>query len=189
MSMHYCGVSTAGHACSGDAVRLPNAPHDNQTFPSCCVQVYYDPLTRRKFMSRNAYLNTVNSNKYKEAVRRSGQPAPEPIVRTVTQGPPSSAAAGARTHAGSRNRTDTVQSGLLWLQEVTLAGYGRMQTRHPVVARTTAFLQPLFRTLTDVPFCRQARRCRGGAVAGLLGTARAAEPRQRRAVQRARFCA
>jgi hypothetical protein len=56
----------------------------------CRVQVYYDPLTRRKFMSRNAYMNKVTSNKYKEAVRRSGQPAPEPIVRTVTQGPPAS---------------------------------------------------------------------------------------------------
>lgn len=55
------------------------------------VQVYYDPLTRKKFMSRNAYLNTVNSKKYKDAVRKSGQPAPEPIVRTVTQGPPTSA--------------------------------------------------------------------------------------------------
>lgn len=41
-------------------------------------------------MSRNAYMNKVSSNKYKEAVRRSGQPAPEPIVRTMTQGPPAS---------------------------------------------------------------------------------------------------
>ena len=56
----------------------------------CRAQVYYDPLTRRKFMSRNAYMNKVSSNKYKEAVRRSGQPAPEPIVRTMTQGPPAS---------------------------------------------------------------------------------------------------
>jgi hypothetical protein len=48
-------------------------------------------------MSRNAYLNTVNSNKYKESVRRSGRPAPEPIVRTMTQGPPSSNAAGKQT--------------------------------------------------------------------------------------------
>lgn len=58
------------------------------------VQVYYDPLTRKKFMSRNAYLNTVSSKKYKDTVRKSGQPAPEPIVRTVTQGLPASAQGG-----------------------------------------------------------------------------------------------
>lgn len=56
------------------------------------MQIFYDPLTRKRFMSRNAYLNTVSSKKYKDAVRKSGQPAPEPIVRTLGQGPPSRAA-------------------------------------------------------------------------------------------------
>ena len=39
-----------------------------------------DPLTRRRFGSENTYLAHVNSNKYKELVRHSGQPAPEPVV-------------------------------------------------------------------------------------------------------------
>ncbi len=54
--------------------------------------MYYDPLTRRKFMSKNAYTTNVNSNKYKELVRRSGQPAPAPIVRPAKATPAAGAA-------------------------------------------------------------------------------------------------
>lgn len=44
------------------------------------VQVWVDPLTRRRFGSENTYLAHVNSNKYKELVRRSGAEAPLPVI-------------------------------------------------------------------------------------------------------------
>ena len=39
-----------------------------------------DPLTKKKFSSENTYNSYVSSNKYKELVRQSGQPAPQPVV-------------------------------------------------------------------------------------------------------------
>ena len=55
----------------------------NKAVPHVLVlvaQVWVDPLTRRRFGSENTYLAHMNSNKYKELVRRSGQPAPEPVI-------------------------------------------------------------------------------------------------------------
>ncbi len=51
-------------------------------------QVYYDPLTRKKFSSRNTYLAATASKKYKDAVKRSGLPAPAPITSNSNQPPP-----------------------------------------------------------------------------------------------------
>ena len=45
-----------------------------------CRQVWYDPLTRKKFSSEAKYREATGSKKYQELVRRSGAPAPEPIV-------------------------------------------------------------------------------------------------------------
>ena len=42
--------------------------------------MWVDPLTRRRFGSENTYLAHVNSNKYKELVRRSGAEAPPPVI-------------------------------------------------------------------------------------------------------------
>ena len=56
--------------------------------------MYYDPLTRKKFMSKNAYDNAVNTNKYKELVRKSGVPPPPPILCTVNRQQPTAAAGG-----------------------------------------------------------------------------------------------
>lgn len=39
-----------------------------------------DPLTKKKFNSENTYKAFVNSNKYKELVKQSGKPAPQPAV-------------------------------------------------------------------------------------------------------------
>ncbi|KAI7838285.1 hypothetical protein COHA_007855 [Chlorella ohadii] len=43
-------------------------------------KVWFDPLTRRKFYSENTYLAFARSKKYQELVRKSGEPAPAPIV-------------------------------------------------------------------------------------------------------------
>jgi hypothetical protein len=43
-------------------------------------KVWYDPLTKRKFGSENTYLAHVNSKKYQDLVRRSGEPAPPPLI-------------------------------------------------------------------------------------------------------------
>ncbi|KAI8469242.1 MAG: hypothetical protein J3K34DRAFT_522329 [Monoraphidium minutum] len=43
-------------------------------------RVWYDPLTRRKFMSEAKYKEATCSKKYAELVRRSGAPAPAPVV-------------------------------------------------------------------------------------------------------------
>jgi hypothetical protein len=52
------------------------------------VQAYYDPLTRKTFRSKNTYLAAINSKRYKDALRKSGQPAPEPVVSLGNQPPP-----------------------------------------------------------------------------------------------------
>ncbi|GBF90614.1 hypothetical protein Rsub_03186 [Raphidocelis subcapitata] len=43
-------------------------------------RVWYDPLTRRKFMSEPKYREHVASKKYADLVKRSGAPAPAPVV-------------------------------------------------------------------------------------------------------------
>ncbi|KIY97769.1 hypothetical protein MNEG_10192 [Monoraphidium neglectum] len=59
-------------------------------------RVWYDPLTRRKFMSEAKYREAVGSKKYAELVKRSGAPAPAPVVmlkRLDDAGPSTSGAA------------------------------------------------------------------------------------------------
>lgn len=51
-------------------------------------KAYYDPLTRKTFRSKNTYLAAINSKRYKDALRKSGQPAPEPVVSLGNQPPP-----------------------------------------------------------------------------------------------------
>ncbi|KAL3137679.1 hypothetical protein ABBQ38_004953 [Trebouxia sp. C0009 RCD-2024] len=41
---------------------------------------WYDPLTKKKFNSENTYVAHVNSKKYKDLVRKTGQEAPAPVV-------------------------------------------------------------------------------------------------------------
>ena len=43
-------------------------------------KIWKDPLTQKKFSSENTYKAYVNSNKYKDLVKQSGKPAPEPAV-------------------------------------------------------------------------------------------------------------
>ena len=64
---------------------------------SVCRQVWYDPLTRKKFSSEAKYREATGSKKYRELVRRSGVPAPEPMV-TLRR----SAATGASFHGVNR---------------------------------------------------------------------------------------
>ena len=66
-----------------------------------CRQVWYDSLTRKKFSSEAKYREATGSKKYQELVRRSGGPAPEPIV-TLRKAP----AAGA---SRAQTRTTVVQ--------------------------------------------------------------------------------
>ena len=42
--------------------------------------MWYDPLTRKKFSSEAKYREATGSRKYRDLVRRSGAPAPEPVV-------------------------------------------------------------------------------------------------------------
>ena len=44
------------------------------------ARAWLDPLTRKKFSSEATYRTFVSSNKYKEMVKKSGQPAPEAVV-------------------------------------------------------------------------------------------------------------
>lgn len=53
---------------------VPNAAH--------IFQVWIDPLTKKKFMSENTYLAYTRSKKYTDMVKKSGQPAPEPVIIT-----------------------------------------------------------------------------------------------------------
>lgn len=50
-------------------------------------QLWIDPLTKKKFSSEHTYNVFVNSNKYKELVRRSGLPTPAPIVQQKARTP------------------------------------------------------------------------------------------------------
>ena len=43
-------------------------------------RIWVDPLTKKQFSSENTYKSYIGSNKYKEAVKQSGQPAPEPVI-------------------------------------------------------------------------------------------------------------
>lgn len=43
-------------------------------------KIWFDPLTKKKFQTQNTYQAHVNSKKYQELVRQSGQPAPAPII-------------------------------------------------------------------------------------------------------------
>ena len=43
-------------------------------------KIWTDPLTRKKFSSENTYKAFVNSRKYKDLVKQSSQPAPQPEV-------------------------------------------------------------------------------------------------------------
>lgn len=43
-------------------------------------KIWTDPLTKKKFGSENTYKAYVNSKKYKDLVKQSGQPAPEPSI-------------------------------------------------------------------------------------------------------------
>ncbi|PNW70351.1 hypothetical protein CHLRE_17g716400v5 [Chlamydomonas reinhardtii] len=45
-------------------------------------RVWVDPLTKKKFNTENTYQVFVGSKKYAELVRKSGQPAPEPVIVT-----------------------------------------------------------------------------------------------------------
>ena len=44
-------------------------------------QVWFCPLTRKSFSNERTYLEHTRTKKYADAVRRSGEPAPEPVVR------------------------------------------------------------------------------------------------------------
>lgn len=44
------------------------------------AKIWADPLTKKKFGSENTYKAFVNSNKYKELVKQSGRPAPQPVI-------------------------------------------------------------------------------------------------------------
>ena len=44
------------------------------------AKIWADPLTKKKFGSENTYKAFVNSNKYKDLVKQSGQPAPQPVI-------------------------------------------------------------------------------------------------------------
>lgn len=41
---------------------------------------WYDPLTKKKFSTENTYLAHVNSKKYKDLLKKTGQDAPAPVV-------------------------------------------------------------------------------------------------------------
>lgn len=43
-------------------------------------KIWYDPLTKKKFQTQNTYQAHVNSKKYQELVRQSGEPAPAPVI-------------------------------------------------------------------------------------------------------------
>lgn len=45
-------------------------------------KVWVDPLTKKKFSSENTYQAHVRSKKYQDLVRKSGQPAPAPVIIT-----------------------------------------------------------------------------------------------------------
>eukprot|EP00197_Chlamydomonas_leiostraca_P015281 CAMPEP_0202858630 /NCGR_PEP_ID=MMETSP1391-20130828/1075_1 /ASSEMBLY_ACC=CAM_ASM_000867 /TAXON_ID=1034604 /ORGANISM="Chlamydomonas leiostraca, Strain SAG 11-49" /LENGTH=497 /DNA_ID=CAMNT_0049537563 /DNA_START=94 /DNA_END=1587 /DNA_ORIENTATION=+ len=65
--------------------------------PAGHTRVWVDPLTRKTFRTEQTYQAHVRSNKYAELVRKSGQPAPPPVitVRKVTDADQQDAAAAA----------------------------------------------------------------------------------------------
>lgn len=44
------------------------------------TKIWMDPLTKKKFMTENTYNTFVTSKKYLDLVRKSGAPAPEPVI-------------------------------------------------------------------------------------------------------------
>ncbi len=52
----------------------------SQGLPPGHIRVWFDPLLRKTFRSEQTYLAHTKSNKYLEAVRKSGQPAPPPVI-------------------------------------------------------------------------------------------------------------
>lgn len=43
-------------------------------------KIWYDPLAKRKFSSENTYNAFIRSKKYTDMVKKSGKPAPEPVI-------------------------------------------------------------------------------------------------------------
>lgn len=43
-------------------------------------KIWFDPLTKKKFQTLNTYQAHVNSKKYQELVKQSGQSAPAPVI-------------------------------------------------------------------------------------------------------------
>ena len=48
--------------------------------PQGYTRVWFDPLTRKTFRSEQTYLAHTRSNKFQELVRKSGAPAPAPVI-------------------------------------------------------------------------------------------------------------
>ena len=48
-------------------------------------RVWFDPLTKKRFGSKNTYEAHVQSKRYQDLVKKSGQPAPAPQVSFVKQ--------------------------------------------------------------------------------------------------------
>lgn len=44
------------------------------------VQVWFDPLTKKRFNTENTYQAHVNSKKYKELLKQLGKETPAPVV-------------------------------------------------------------------------------------------------------------
>ena len=44
------------------------------------VQVWFDPLTKKRFSTENTYQAHVNSKKYKELLKKLGKETPAPVV-------------------------------------------------------------------------------------------------------------
>jgi hypothetical protein len=58
----------------------------SQTSAEATTKVWIDPLTKKKFSSENTYQAHIKSKKYQELVRKSGQPAPAPVVYKKAEG-------------------------------------------------------------------------------------------------------
>lgn len=69
------------------------------------AQIWIDPLTKKKFMSENTYQAYTRSKKYLELVKKSGQPAPAPLIMakpTEAAAPVQAAAAAAASGQGEQ---------------------------------------------------------------------------------------
>ena len=51
-------------------------------------RVWFDPLTKKRFQSKSTYEAHVSSRKYQDLVKKSGQPAPQPVVTFVNKQAP-----------------------------------------------------------------------------------------------------